>query len=324
MLATCRLGSAKDSADGNCQVARSEDSGLSWEVICEGFENSLDGIPGEIRSANLAQSDDGSLLAFLTWIDQRTNDPRMYAPETDTPKLRKLIQVESDDGGRRWSEGRVLNTEPLTRPVLSGPTLRLPAKGWLLPVENYAPERKGGPSVHSAHALLTGDGRGIDRVLTVARHAEDRLYYWDQRQALCPDGQQLVSLFWTYDRKRDQDVDIHISGANLQSMSWRTPIGTGIRGQIAAPIPLPDNRLLVFYVCRELPGSLRLVTSPDGGRTWNRGNELVVYRHRGDRHGGQPQDYTEAWEQNKVPIYPPSVIGCFAGRRRILYEHPSL
>ena len=98
VLATYRLGSAKDSADGNCQVARSEDGGLSWEVICEGFENSLDGVSGEIRSANLAQSDDGSLLAFLTWIDQRTNDPRMYAPETDTPKLRKLIQVESDDG----------------------------------------------------------------------------------------------------------------------------------------------------------------------------------------------------------------------------------
>ena len=297
VLATYRLGSAKDSADGNCQVARSEDGGLSWEVICEEFESSLDGVPGEIRSANLAQSDDGSLLAFLTWIEQRTDDPRMYVPETDTPKLRKLIQVESEDGGCTWSEGRVLDTEPLTRPVLSGPILRLPGKGWLLPVENYAAEKEGGPSLHSTHALLTGDGRNIDRVLTVARHTEDRLYYWDQRQALCPDGQQLVSLFWTYDRKREQDVDIHISGASLESLSWRTPIGTGIRGQIAVPIPLPDNRLLAFYVLRELPGSLRLVTSVDGGRTWDRGNELVVYRQRSNRHSDQPQDYAGTWKQ---------------------------
>ncbi len=297
VLATYRLGAAKDSADGNCQVARSEDGGLSWEVICEGFENSLDGVPGEIRSAYLAQRDDGSLFAFLTWIDQGTSDPRMYAPETDTPKLRKLLQVESDDGGRSWSDGRVLNTEPLTRPVLSGPTLRLPGKGWLLPVENYAPEREGGPSVHSAHALLTGDGKSIDHVLIVARHPQDGLYYWDQRQALCPDGQELVSLFWTYDRGCEQDADIHISRANLESLSWQTPIRTGIRGQIAAPIPLPDNRLLAFYVLREPHGSLRLIISPDGGETWDRNSELVVYHPKTGRPRGQPRDYAEAWEQ---------------------------
>ncbi len=297
VLATYRLGAAKDSADGNCQVARSEDGGLSWEVICEGFENSLDGVPGEIRSAYLAQHDDGSLCAFLTWIDQGTSDPRMYAPETDTPKLRKLIQVESDDGGRTWSDARVLNTEPLTRPVLSGPTLGLPGKGWLLPVENYAPERKGGPSVHSAHALLTGDGKSIDRVLTVARHPQDGLCYWDQRQALCPDGKELLSLFWTYDRKREQDADIHISRANLESLSWQTPIGTGIRGQIAAPIPLPDNRLLAFYVLRELHGSLRLILSPDGGETWDRNSEVVVYQPKTGRPRGHPRDYAEVWKQ---------------------------
>ena len=297
VLATYRLGSAKDSADGNCQVARSEDGGRSWEVICEGFDNSPEGVPGEIRSANLAQSNDGSLLAFLTWIDQRSNDPRMYAPETDVPKLRRLIGATSRDEGRTWSEASVLDTDFLSRPVLSGPALRLPGKGWLLPVENYAPEQVGGPSVHSAHALLSGDGRSIDQVLTVARHSENVLYYWDQRQALCPDGQRLVSLFWTYDRKREQDVDIHISWANPESLSWGTPISTGLQGQIAAPIPLPDNRLLAFYVLREPPGSLRLMTSPDGGETWDQSNELVVYQQETNRHRGGPRSYAEAWKQ---------------------------
>ena len=131
----------------------------------------------------------------------------------------------------------------------------------------------------------------------MARHGTDRLYYWDQRQALWPDGQQLVGFFWTYDREREEDVDIHISWANMGSLSWRTPLGTGIRGQIATPVPLQDNRLLVFYVLRELPGSARLMTSPDGGRTWDRGSELVVYRQRGHRHNAQPEGYSGAWEQ---------------------------
>ena len=114
--------------------------------------------------------------------------------------------------------------------------------------------------MHSAHALLSGDGRSIDQVLTVARHSEDVLYYWDQR---------LVSLFWTYDRKRERDVDIHISWANPESLSWGTPISTGLQGQIAAPIPLPDNRLLAFYVVREATG---LAPSDDfAGRRRNLG-----------------------------------------------------
>jgi hypothetical protein len=31
VLASYRLGSAKNSADGNCQLARSEDGGRTWE-----------------------------------------------------------------------------------------------------------------------------------------------------------------------------------------------------------------------------------------------------------------------------------------------------
>ena len=297
LLAIYRLGSAKDAADGNCQLARSEDGGCTWEILCEGFDNCPEGMPGEIRSASLTQSKSGTLLAFLTWIDQSSADPRLYASETDVPKLRRLVRVESDDGGRTWSPGQILDTGSLSRPVLSGPAVQLPDMGWLLPVENYAPEQAGGPSVHSAHILLTNDSGSVDRVLTVARHDEDRLYYWDQRQALCPDGKRLVSLFWTYDRKREQDIDIHISWAEVESLSWQVPSGTGIKGQIAAPIPLPENRLLAFFVRRDSPGSLRLITSVDGGITWDHDKELVVYQQGNDRHSGQPQDYAEAWEQ---------------------------
>ena len=297
ILATYRLGSAKNSADGNCQITRSMDHGQTWEVIHEGFESTLDGVKGEIRSAQFAQRNDGVLLAFLSWVEQQSGDPRLYDPESDTARLTKLVVVESNDDGRTWSRNRVLATGDLARPLVCGQTVRLPGKGWLVPVENYAPRKPGGACVHSAHAVFSGDGREFDAVLSIARHPEDSLYYWDQRVALCSAENRLVNLFWTYDRKREEDVDIHISWADAEALSWTAPVGTGLAGQIAAPIPLPDGRLLAFYVRRKLPGSLKLIASPDGGKTWDQANELVVFsQDLGDERGKTKRGYAGTWE----------------------------
>jgi hypothetical protein len=297
ILAIYRVGSAKDSADGNCQVARSADGGRSWEIVSQSFGTDLASGHGEIRTAQLAQNDDGSLVAYLTWIDQSSDDPRIYDPQTDFSRLSKFIRIESRDGGRTWSEGHEIETGALTRLVLCGPALRLSEGAWLVPVENYAPEREGGPNVHSAHMLRIRDGETTAQALPVARHPEDRLYYWDQREALTPDGGRIAALFWTYDREEEHDVSIHISWCDSQSLEWQTPTDTGITGQIAQPIPLKDGRLLAFYVRRESPGSMRLIASFDDGKTWSRDDELIVYCQGGGDESHQPNDYADAWKQ---------------------------
>jgi len=73
---------------------------------------------------------------------------------------------------------------------------------------------------------------------------------------------------------------------------------TGICGQIAAPIPLADGRLLAFYVHRRAPGSMRLVLSEDAGATWDTAHELVVYDSTAGRERGvdDEHEYSQYWD----------------------------
>lgn len=131
--------------------------------------------------------------------------------------------------------------------------------------------------------MVGGDG-ALESIVRVARDPTDRLFYYDQRQAFCPKTNRLISAFWTYDRTAEKDVGIHISQGDPVALEWQTPAPTGITGQIAQPIPLPDGRLLLFYVDRTPPGSMRLLASEDSGSTWKSSSELVVYRHGGAQH----------------------------------------
>ncbi len=54
-------------------------------------------------------------------------------------------------------------------------------------------------------------------------------------------------MFWTYDRQDEVDVDIHLAWGDTNTLTWEEPFSIGIRGQLAAPIPLRDGRLLAFY-----------------------------------------------------------------------------
>jgi hypothetical protein len=297
VLATFRRGSDKESADGNCLVASSVDGGRHWQVISDSFRPAFTGVPGEVRAAELVPLSDGTLLAFLTWLHRSGGRP-LYDSEGDHVAPCRIIQARSRDGGATWSGYEVLDTSPWNYPVLAGSPIRVPRRGWLVPIERQEPEREGGPSLHSAHALLAADGGAFDQVIDVARDPADRLFFYDQRQAVCPRTGRPVAAFWTYDRVSRKDLEIHLSWGDPETLTWEPPFSTGIRGQIAVPVPLPDGRLGLFYVHRHPPGSLRLVMSPDEGRTWDLSKELVVYASGGpkERGMGDREDLSGFWE----------------------------
>jgi len=72
-----------------------------------------------------------------------------------------------------------------------------------------------------------------------------------------------------------------------------------MRGQISAPLCLPDGRWLAFVVDRGDPCTLTLWQTNDEGRTWPTGDRLVVYTHdeRADvTRGGERIDFNQYWE----------------------------
>ncbi len=136
----------------------------------------------------------------------------------------------------------------------------------MLFLKTYGPEKSGGHSVHTARAIFSEDGMNFNRILTVARHPRDLIYYWDQRSTFDSETGKIVTMFWTYDRKNERDIDIHIAYGDPENLTWTIPVPTGIKGQIAAPVPVCGGRILCFYVHRHYPGSMRLILSDDGGK----------------------------------------------------------
>ena len=313
ILDAFRRGSSKDSADGNATIAQSRDKGATWDVIFDGFQSELDSRKGEIRAAAVVELKPGELTAFLNWNHRPKADSKLYDEKSDSLLASHLLLAHSLDEGRSWSDYRVLDTGEHTGCALTGGILRgLPDGSAMLTFESYGPRGGSGPVVHAACGFITSDGESLSPLIIVAEDPTHERYYWDQRLAFSPHHGRPVGLFWSYARASERDLPIHIAWGAPDARSWEPPRSTGIRGQIATPIPLPDGRLLAFYVHRHPPGSMRLVMSEDAGRTWQIEDELVVYESKGAREHGTAgeSDFAQLWEDMSTWTfgYPAAVV----------------
>jgi len=272
ILASFRRGSDKDSSDGTGTVAESTDNGKTWRIATRAFDPVVDGIGGEIRVAELAELDDGTVLAFVLWVDRSSGGP-LYDDETDTLLPTKVALARSSDQGRTWGPYELLGTGEYRGAALSGPVVRIPGRGWLVPFEDFQP----GTGTHSANALFSRDGTSVDTLAQVAKDPDDVLNFWDERLAFCPKTGRLVGTFWTFNRKTEQQQPIHMAWGDPDTLTWEQPFSTGIQGQITQLLPLPDGRLLAFYVRRRPPGSMRLIISQDSGKTWDYDSEIAIW-----------------------------------------------
>ena len=293
LLVSCRRGTAKDSADGNVAIFKSTDQGASWSEISSGFVTQFEDLPGEVRSAELAELDDGRLLAVLGWIDRSAGDGVLRDSESDMLPAMHLLQEYSSDGGKSWVGRQVLQRQS----VLSGPIVRLGERGWLVTSEYSQGANETTPRNHAAYAHFSRDGEDFEPAVDVVP-GDSQVFYYDQRQRYCPQSERLVAMFWTYDINAEADIEMHMAWGDAKSLTWSTPRSMGVKGQIAMPIPLADGRLLAFYVHRHTPGSLRLMVSSDQGVTWDRETELVVYTSAAtpERGIGDQTTYDEFWD----------------------------
>jgi hypothetical protein len=84
-------------------------------------------------------------------------------------------------------------------------------------------------------------------------------------------------MFWTHDRRVEQDTENHIAWGTPDGLDWTSPRPTGWRGQHCEPIAVGGDRLVALYVHRHDPPSLRAVLSEDFGQTWQSDTEIVFY-----------------------------------------------
>ena len=296
LYASFRRGSAKDSPDGVGTICRSEDGGRTWRVVCDDLQPEHEGVQGQLVTASCCEPEPGRLGCFVTLFETR-QESRLYDSSDDTLLPSHLVLADSTDRGKSWDDWRVLDTHGLPGCSATGSTSVLADGRVVLPFESYGTRPGSAERVHASCAFLMGPERLPDEPVIIASDPAHRIYYWDQRLALCARSGRPVAMFWTYDRDAEDDLPIHIAWGSADGLNWEEPRSTGIAGQIPQPIPLPEGRLAVFYVHRHAPPSMRLMLSNDAGRTWDLEGELVVYDAAADAVRRGDGGYTDYWDE---------------------------
>ncbi|MGE0606009.1 MAG: sialidase family protein [Pirellulales bacterium] len=309
MLCSFQLGPGKHSPHSTIGLCRSDDRGDSWQRQPYEFRRVIDGAPGSLAGAELVEVEPGRLLLFATWYDRSDPDRPLFDPVTEGILRGKQLYAVSSDEGRTWSDWQEIATPGLTGRATTGPLVQWPDGTIAYCFESFKDYDDPRPSRHAAWMLVSRDGgRTFSQPLRVAKHPDDKIYYWDQRLTPGRRPAEFVALFWTHDLPNQRDLRVHIArgkvtpaavaGVETMSIEVETPRETTIPGQIAAPL-LHGNRLLAFVVDRARPGTMRLWSSSDDGATWPEGGCLTIHTHeeRAALSQGQENiDFKQYWE----------------------------
>jgi hypothetical protein len=125
---------------------------------------------------------------------------------------------------------------------------------------------------------------------------DNRIFYWDQRPAILPDG-RILDWFWTYDNTAAKYLNIHARESGDNGRTWSAMWDTGVAGQPAAPVMLADGRLAMVYVDRENAPVIKLRVSADGGRSWPQASEEALYESQLPMQTRRKGSMQDAWSE---------------------------
>jgi len=270
----------KRTAGQHALIAISDDEGSTWRTVLDPFvPPPVDGRPGLFRAAYPTALGGDKVLAALCWVDH--SDPALpfFNEETEGLLDTRIFLSLSKDGGLTWSAPRLIETSPYKVPTpLTGPVLLFPDAQWALQFELNKPYYDPNPWRHASILIFSFDqGQTWPHHTIVSHDPDNRIFFWDQRPAVLEDG-TLLNMFWTYDRTAADYLNIHArkstSGGRLWSQLW----DTGVAGQPAQPVSLPDGWIAMVYVDRTAAPAIKLRVSADAGKTWPEATEMTLYQ----------------------------------------------
>ena len=278
LLLAHRVGSHKNSGDGTQFLWRSRDGGKVWARIPFPFATTPSGASGEFRTAALSDIGRGRIAMLLTWIDHPNETAPLSNPKTEGLLPLHIGWTASSDNGLTWDSLREIPVAPFTQPCGNGPVLRLCPMGACWRHSNSTnpttiPLR--GRPVRPSHFRPTTEMSWAPPRIVAADPAHVRSY-WDQHIQILADG-TLLGLIWTDDRSQPGRSEITRVISRDGGASWSRPEATGLSGQYSVPLELPDSSLMLFYVVRHGDSAIRIALSPDGGETWRRRDDWVLY-----------------------------------------------
>lgn len=279
---------------------RSEDRGRSWQLVNEDRNRpnndvmaprpGIDGLPNALEE--LAPIDYSAPDVLVSNFNHQyiNQDPlvREFYEELkkvmDAPERRVFFRV-SKDAGRSWSRSAAVPLDGLySLAAVESSTVR-PDGQCLLFLNGVAKQGQG-----SRPLVYRSTDDGTFHFMSWVTPRDDPMFGGTNqmypRGLMLPSGRLLCTV--RIDRDWAGDMWTHVYCSDDGGRTWAFLSRISDFGAPAAPLRLPDGRLVMVYGNRLQP-SIRAVVSEDEGRTW--GPELIVR----DDGGSWDIGYPRAW-----------------------------
>jgi BNR repeat protein len=277
----------------------SDDGGTTWSEVVEPFAApDVEGRAGSFRCAGLTCLGNGRLLAVLSWVEASEPDVPYFNETTEGLLDTRIFISEFLGDESAWSVPRLIDTSPFNVPTpITGPILELPGGEWACQFELNKPYDDPAPWRHASVLTFSQDeGRNWSRHSIVTQDPDNRMFYWDQRPAVLPDG-RLLDVFWTFNRQTAEYLNIHACESSDRGRTWSDLWDTGVPGQPGPVFALEDGMLAMPFVDRTAAPVIKLRQSVDGGHTWPADGELVVYESEGPTQTASKSSMQDAWSE---------------------------
>ena len=281
------------------QLCWSDDEGRTWSEPFAPFTPPvLDGRPGLFRAVYCTALGERQVIALIYWVDHSDPSRPFFNEATEGLLDSRLFLSRSADEGGTWSDLELLDTTPYNVPTPpTGPVLVLQDGRWALQFELNKPYDDPEPWLHASVLMFSQDGgRTWPEHLRVSDDPSNRVFYWDQRPGVLSDG-TVLDLFWTYDTQAGEYLNIHARRSRDHGRVWSEMRDTGVPGQPAQPVTLPDGRILMVRVDRSGAPLIKARLSVDDGLTWPETTEATLCYPRTGKQTVENTTMQQAWEE---------------------------
>jgi hypothetical protein len=114
--------------------------------------------------------------------------------------------------------------------------------------------------------------------VTVAQDPTGRIFNWDQRLGVAPDG-RIGTFIWTYDSQTHRYLNVHRRLSVDGGQSWSLVEDLGFPDQAAHPAIFPAGRVILPWVDRFESQSIRACFAPDIAAAFEPASEVTLYQH---------------------------------------------
>lgn len=275
----------------------SDDGGKTWTQPKAPFGTlKIDGGEGRARGFQLLSLGDNKVFGVMSLVEEIGEDLPYFNEKTEAIKNTQLYTFFSEDGGETFSEPQRIVMKSKYQGlscVLTSPPLLLKDGRIMVNFEVYKTYYDEGPFSHHAACIFSSDGgKTWGEEVTISEAGD--IYPWDHRAGELEEG-HLVDYIWTFDRRINDYLNIHMTESFDGGYTWSELIDVGLPGQAGNPVQLKDGRVALPYFDRTGVPTLKLAFSEDGGKTF--GEPMVVYCHEAPKAEHAKSAYAEAWDE---------------------------